>query len=63
MKRRRCSKLKSKKRRSFIEQIPSLLPERESTIFEVLKTEHHNANQIIGGLEEELQFYNEKNGS
>ncbi len=48
------------KRASFIEQIPSLLPERESTIFGVLKTAHHNANQIIGGLEEELKYYNEK---
>ncbi len=48
------------KRNSFIEQIPSLLPERDSAIFEVLRTDYHNANQIVDGLEEELQYYKEK---
>ncbi len=48
------------KRTSFIEQIPSLLPERDSAIFEVLKTDYHNANQIVDGLEEELKYYKEK---
>ncbi|QUW22773.1 SMC family ATPase [Sporosarcina sp. Marseille-Q4063] len=48
------------KRTGFIEHIPSLLPERESTIFEVLKTDYHNSNQIVDGLEEELKYYKEK---
>ena len=48
------------KRTSFIEQIPSLLPERDSAIFEVLRTDYHNANQIVDGLEQELQYYKEK---
>ncbi len=48
------------KRTGFIEQIPSLLPERDSAIFEVLKTDYYNANQIVDGLEEELQYYKEK---
>ena len=48
------------KRTSFIEQIPSLLPERDSAIFEVLKTDYHNANQIVDGLEDELKYYKEK---
>ena len=48
------------KRTSLIEQIPSLLPERDSAIFEVLRTDYHNANQIVDGLEKELQYYKEK---
>ena len=48
------------KRTGFIEQIPSLLPERDSAIFEVLKTDNHNANQIVEGLEEKTVFYKEK---
>ncbi|MER2089596.1 MAG: AAA family ATPase [Sporosarcina sp.] len=42
-----------------IGQIPSLLPERESSVFTVLANEHYNVNQVVQGLEEELAFYQE----
>lgn len=43
-----------------IQQIPSLLPERESSIFEVLDQEHYNVQQVVHGLEEEHSFYETK---
>ena len=43
-----------------IQQIPTLLPERESSIFDVLDNEHYNVNQVVQGLEEERSFYEEK---
>ncbi len=43
-----------------IQQIPSLLPERESSIFEVLDQEHYNVQQVVLGLEEEHSFYERK---
>src|SRR6185437_775625 len=43
-----------------IRQIPTLLPERESSIFEVLENDHYNVNQVVQGLEEELSFYEDK---
>lgn len=43
-----------------IQQIPSLLPERESSIFEVLDQEHYNVQQVVVGLEEEHSFYERK---
>lgn len=43
-----------------IQQILSLLPERESSIFEVLDQEHYNVQQVVLGLEEEHSFYERK---
>jgi DNA repair protein SbcC/Rad50 len=43
-----------------IQQIPMVLPERESSIFDVLDNEHYNINQVVQGLEEERSFYEEK---
>lgn len=43
-----------------IRQIPSLLPERESSIFEVLDQEHYNVQQVVQGLAEEHSFYERK---
>ena len=36
------------------------MPERESSIFDVLDSEHYNVNQVVQGLEEERSFYEEK---
>ena len=36
------------------------MPERESSIFNVLDNEHYNVNQVVQGLEEERSFYEEK---
>ena len=43
-----------------IQQIPSLIPERESSVFEVLNQEHYNVQQVVLGLEEEYTFYKTK---
>lgn len=48
------------KNKSYIEQISSLIPQRESLIFELLNSAFYNSNQIIDGLEEELIYYKEK---
>ncbi|MHA6260428.1 AAA family ATPase [Sporosarcina sp. CAU 1771] len=42
---------------SYVQQISTRLPERESTIFSVLSSDYYNIPQIILGLEEELLFY------
>ena len=44
----------------YIRQVSSILPERESSIFEVLSNEHYNINQVVQGLEEEFIYYAEK---
>ncbi|MCZ2257921.1 AAA family ATPase [Sporosarcina sp. G11-34] len=44
----------------YIRQVSSVLPERESSIFEVLSNEHRNINQVVQGLEEEFLYYAEK---
>jgi len=44
----------------YIKQITSLLPDRESTIFNTLAQDNHNVSQVLQGLEDELVFYNEK---
>ncbi len=46
--------------KGLIAQIQSLLPARESTVFEVISTEVHNSHQVIEGLLEEITYYNEK---
>ncbi len=48
------------KSEGHIQQIPTLLPERESSIFNVLDSKHYNVNQVVQGLEEERSFYEEK---
>ncbi|MFS0574785.1 SMC family ATPase [Sporosarcina sp. 179-K 3D1 HS] len=47
-------------RETLYSQIPSLLPSRESNIFNVLATGQFNANQVIQALQEEWVFYSEK---
>lgn len=44
----------------LIKQIPSLLPHRDSTIFNVLANENYNDHQVMAALETEQLFYNEK---
>ncbi|RYG71590.1 SMC family ATPase [Lentibacillus lipolyticus] len=42
----------------YIQTIPATLPEREeSELFQVLAAEHYNTNQIITGLDDEIQYY------
>src|SRR5699024_2431028 len=44
-----------------IQNIPARIPEREnSLLFQVLKEDHYNSHQIIAGLEEETDFYDER---
>ncbi|WP_262173579.1 AAA family ATPase [Saccharococcus sp. Marseille-Q5394] len=44
----------------FIQQITSIIPPRESLIFEVLSQEYANASQVMGGLEKEISHYGMK---
>ena len=48
------------KSKNYIEQISSLIPQRESMIFEVLGNDYYNSNQVLEGLEEEHLYYKEK---
>ncbi|RDW19380.1 AAA family ATPase [Oceanobacillus chungangensis] len=42
----------------YIQNIMSVLPKREdSSLFNVLTSEYYNVNQVIAGLEKEIQFY------
>ncbi|MCG7344505.1 SMC family ATPase [Sporosarcina sp. ACRSL] len=41
----------------FIQQIPNIIPQRESLIFEVLAQEYSNPLQVLDGLEQEIQHY------
>ncbi len=42
----------------YIQAISKTLPEREeSQLFKVLSEEYNNTNQVIAGLDEEIQFY------
>ncbi|MEK3933800.1 SMC family ATPase [Sporosarcina sp. FSL W7-1349] len=47
-------------RETLYSQIPSLLPNRDSQIFNVLATGQYNAHQVIQALQEEWVFYSEK---
>src|SRR5699024_8329225 len=45
----------------YIQNIPARIPEREnSLLFQVLEEDHYNTHQIIAGLEEEADFYDER---
>ncbi len=45
-------------RDQHIQSIHTSLPEREgSQLFQVLSEEHYNVNQVVSGLEEEVNFY------
>ncbi|MDW0117122.1 SMC family ATPase [Sporosarcina thermotolerans] len=44
----------------FIRQIPTVIPERESLIFEVLSNEYRNVSQVLDGIVNEAEFYSEK---
>ncbi|WOV88533.1 SMC family ATPase [Sporosarcina oncorhynchi] len=45
---------------SLVGQIPSLIPTRESLIFNVLEQEYTNSSQVMHGLEEEVVYYSQK---
>lgn len=47
-------------RETLYSQISSMLPTRESQIFNVLETDRYNANQVIQALQEEWVYYSEK---
>ncbi|MCZ8537867.1 AAA family ATPase [Paenisporosarcina quisquiliarum] len=53
-------KIAQRTRNSYIHNIVSSLPARESTIFNVLAQEHFNMHQVISGLEEEATYYENK---
>lgn len=45
----------------YVQNIHATLPKRdESLIFQVLAEDHYNMNQVIHGLEEEVQFYEQQ---
>lgn len=44
----------------FIQQIPSVIPARESFLFEVLSNEYKNVMQVLDGLDNEASYYSEK---
>lgn len=45
---------------SLINGIASVLPQRDSELFELLEREHFNVNQVLHALEHEAVYYNEK---
>lgn len=45
---------------SYIQNISTSLPERDSTIFQVLAQNHYNVHQIIAALQEEAAYYETK---
>ncbi|GAB3056454.1 AAA family ATPase [Virgibacillus ainsalahensis] len=46
------------KRDQYIQNIPAALPEREdSHLFQVIREEYYNVNQVVAGLEQEIAFY------
>lgn len=56
------AKLLNEKQQSdgLIQQVTSLLPHRDSSIFAVVANDNRNVNQVIDGLVEEQLFYEEK---
>lgn len=44
----------------FIQQIPSVIPARESFLFEVLSNEYKNVLQVLDGLDNEAAYYTKK---
>lgn len=53
-------KIEQRTANSFIQNINSSLPERESTIFQVLAQDNYNIHQVVSGLAEEVSFYEMK---
>lgn len=47
---------------TYIQNIGTSLPERDSTIFQVLAQNNHNVHQIISALQEEAAYYETKIG-
>src|SRR5699024_1017081 len=51
----------SQTRDTYINHIRAVLPARDdSEIFEVLRNENYNVNQVLEGLDKEIQYYIEK---
>lgn len=45
----------------YIQQIRGAIPERtDSKLFTTLNAEHHNVNQIVDGLQDEVNYYSEQ---
>lgn len=44
----------------FVQQIPAIVPTRDSLLFEVLSNEYLLTSQVIAGLDQEILFYTEK---
>lgn len=48
-------------RDTYIQNIHATLPKREeSSVFQVLSEAHYNVNQVLKGLEQEVQFYQQQ---
>ncbi|WP_075618756.1 AAA family ATPase [Paenisporosarcina indica] len=53
-------KIEQRSTNGFIQNIESVLPKRESTVFHTLAQDQYNIHQIISGLTEEVSYYDEK---
>lgn len=53
-------KIEHRSTNSYIQNIESVLPTRESSLFQTLAQDQYNINQILAGLTEEVSYYNAK---